>query len=81
MKRLVASTLVLLALGGCVEKSKSLTAAERQELAEHVSESATSPQHPLDISFENKIELIGYDVSAESLAYFSMASSNCWTFL
>lgn len=69
MNRTLASTLVLaLALGGCVEKSKSLTAAERQQLAEHVSQSATSPAHPLDISFENKIELVGYDVSAESWA-------------
>jgi hypothetical protein len=69
MTRILASTLLLaLCFGGCVEKSKSLTAAERQELAEHVSQTATSPSHPLDISFENKVELIGYDVTAESWA-------------
>lgn len=48
---------------GCVEKSSGLTRTEREQLRQFVSESPTQPQHPLEVSFEDKITLIGYDVS------------------
>jgi len=51
-----------LALGGCVEKGKSLSAAERDQLSQLVSTTATQPTHPLDIDFEGKIKLVGYDL-------------------
>lgn len=51
---------------GCVERSRELTRTEREQLRQYVSDTATSPQHELDISFEDKIKLVGYDLSAES---------------
>jgi hypothetical protein len=64
----------LLALGatgsvtpGCVEESPELTATEREALREHISNQAPRPQHELDVQFENKVRLIGYDVDVESI--------------
>jgi hypothetical protein len=58
---------VLLAVGlvllGCVEKSKRLSQAEREAAKNIVLTSPPEPQHKLDIRFENKIRLIGYDLS------------------
>lgn len=68
LRFVVLPLLLASALGGCVEKSRTLSAAEREQLSRFVSQQAPSPQHPLEISFENKLELIGYDVSAESWA-------------
>jgi hypothetical protein len=48
-----------------VEKSEELTSAERERIASLVTTEAPSPEHELDISFENKVKLIGYDVSVE----------------
>ncbi|MAQ17727.1 MAG: hypothetical protein CMN30_23390 [Sandaracinus sp.] len=64
--RIAASIVALAAVAGCVEKSRDLTRAERERLAPYVSEEATSPSHPLSVEFEDKIELIGYDLSAET---------------
>jgi len=50
---------------GCVEKSTELTAAEREQISEFVSNDAPTPQHALDISFENKVTLLGYDLEPE----------------
>ncbi len=55
------------ALVGCVEKSNDLTTAEREQLAEFVSTTATTPGHPLDIDFEGKIKLIGYDLEPAAI--------------
>ncbi len=71
MKRIqtltVISALVSISVVGCVEKSTELTEAERDRISGFVSSEAPSPEHPLDISFENKIELLGYDIDTESL--------------
>ncbi|GAB4209518.1 MAG: hypothetical protein OHK0013_29010 [Sandaracinaceae bacterium] len=66
--------LIVLALGvtggatpGCVEESPELTATEREALREYISSQAPRPQHELDIRFENKVRLIGYDVDVETV--------------
>ncbi len=56
--------LLALPVTGCVEKTKSLTRAERSELLPFVSKTKPHPSHPLDISFENKLQILGYDASA-----------------
>jgi hypothetical protein len=55
------------AVWGCVEKSTELTEAERDRISGFISNEAPDPQHDLNISFENKIELVGYDIDTESL--------------
>jgi hypothetical protein len=65
MKKITAlsfSLCLALAATGCVEKSNDLTSAERDELTQFVSTTPTTPAHPLDIDFEGKIKLIGYDL-------------------
>ncbi|HJK99972.1 MAG TPA: carbohydrate-binding family 9-like protein [Polyangiaceae bacterium LLY-WYZ-15_(1-7)] len=68
LRCLLVTGLMVGGLAGCVEKEEGLTRAEREQLRQYVSESATSPEHELDISFEDKIELVGYDLSDESWA-------------
>lgn len=51
-----------LAAAGCVEKTTSMTSTERDQLAQFVTTTPTHPAHPLDIDFEGKIKLIGYDL-------------------
>jgi len=58
---LALSASILFGLAGCVEKSE-LTQAQRSQVASYVKHEAPTPQHPLDISFEDKIILLGYDV-------------------
>lgn len=64
MSSKLAFTSILL-LAGCVEQTTELTAAQRDQLRQFVGTQATSPQNELDISFENKIKLIGYDLDGE----------------
>lgn len=64
---LLVSLSVASILSGCVEKSTELTEAERDRVGAYISSEAPTPQHPVDISFENKIELLGYDISTEEL--------------
>jgi hypothetical protein len=66
--------LIVMALGatgvampGCVEESPELTATEREALREYISSQAPRPQHELDIRFENKVRLIGYDIDVETV--------------
>lgn len=54
-------------LPGCVEESPELTATEREALSDFISNSAPRPQHELDIQFENKVRLVGYDLDVESI--------------
>ena len=67
--RLFVLTLGALALlvSGCVERQRGLTQSEREQLGQFISTEAPTPQHALNISFEDKIRLIGYDVSAERI--------------
>jgi hypothetical protein len=50
------------ALGGCVEKGATMSAAEREQLRQYVSTTAPSPAHRLDADLEGKIVLLGYDL-------------------
>lgn len=59
--------LVSLIANACVEKSRELTQAEQEQLGPFISKQAPSPAHALDVSFEDKIRLIGYDVSPETV--------------
>ncbi|MBX3268937.1 MAG: carbohydrate-binding family 9-like protein [Sandaracinaceae bacterium] len=63
---LILSTSLLVALG-CVERAPELSPADRERLREHVSTEAPTPQHTLDVRFDNGLRLLGYDVSAESM--------------
>ncbi len=60
--------LVALGLGaGCVERAPQLSPADRQRLGDHVATTAPTPQHELEVTLDNGVELVGYDVSAESV--------------
>lgn len=65
----LASTLalVVLLLGACAEKPKRPSADDDKLRAELVSRTAPSPQHPLEIDFEQKVRLIGYDLGTKSV--------------
>lgn len=70
MTRITVSICLVLCSGltlGCVERSTELTASEQQEVDRYRSQEAPEPEHELDISFENKVKLIGYDVSTETI--------------
>src|SRR6478735_5483455 len=56
-----ASALVVFCVG-CVERSQEITSAEREQLRPHVSRQAPAPRHPLHVEFEDKVEVVGYDV-------------------
>lgn len=62
---LVMALLATATLLGCVEKSGHMTAAQRERLKALVTEKAPTPTHPLSVKFEDKVELIGYDVSSD----------------
>lgn len=66
MKKTTALTCYFLCLAfaatGCVEKTNDLTTAERDQLAQVVTTTPTHPAHPLDVDFEGKIKLVGYDL-------------------
>lgn len=66
LRALVPITLVLLGFG-CVEESPDLTPAERETLREYILTEAPHPQHELDIRFESRVRLIGYDISVEEI--------------
>lgn len=51
----------VIVLGGCVEKQKGMTRAERQSLQPYVKRSDTEPDRVQVVSFENRIFLRGYD--------------------
>ncbi|MEZ4340530.1 MAG: carbohydrate-binding family 9-like protein [Sandaracinaceae bacterium] len=57
----------LLAALGCVERAPELSPADRERLREFVSTDAPSPEHALDVRFDNGLRLVGYDVSSETM--------------
>jgi Carbohydrate family 9 binding domain-like len=59
--------LVALAAFGCVEKNLEPSARDKARGAQMVRKSRPTPQHPLDIRFDDKVRLIGYDVDAKSV--------------
>ena len=64
MIRLLAWGALLLLIASCVEKEQRLSKAEQEQAKQIVLPKAPSPGHPLDIRFENKIRLLGYDLSS-----------------
>ena len=54
-------------LGACVERRPELSPADRERLREFVSNTAPTPQHPLEVQFDNGVQLLGYDISSEEL--------------
>jgi hypothetical protein len=58
---------VELSAGGCAQKSKRETKADRELVAKIVTTKPGTPQHPLDIRFQDKIRLLGYDLSAAEM--------------
>lgn len=65
MTRTCAAAVALaVLLCGCVEKSKRLSKAEQALASEIVMNAAPKPAFPLDIRFENKVELLGYDLAS-----------------
>ena len=66
LRALVPIFLVVLGFG-CVEESPDLTPAEREALREYILTEAPHPQHELDIRFESRLRLIGYDISVEEI--------------
>jgi hypothetical protein len=64
----VVLVLPLLSVGtACVQKQRRASKAERELAGPIVSSHEPKPQHPLDIRFENKIRLLGYDLSAPEI--------------
>ncbi len=66
LRSLVLATLALLGFG-CVEESPDLTPAERETLHEFILTAAPHPQHTLDVRFESRVRLVGYDISVEEI--------------
>ena len=62
---LVLALIIPLALSGCVEKSRELNAAQRERLRELVRREPTTPERALGVAFEDKVELVGVDLSAD----------------
>jgi hypothetical protein len=64
MMRYAALIVLLLATASaCVQKQKRQSKASGELVAEIVSKQAQKPPHALDIRFENKVRLLGYDLS------------------
>lgn len=62
-------SMAVLSTSACVERSRGMSSAERQQLQRFVSTTAPAPpQHRLDVKFEDKITLLGYDVSPATAA-------------
>ncbi len=51
----------------CVEESPDLSATEREALREYILSERPRPSHELDIQFENKVRLIGYDLEPSTI--------------
>jgi hypothetical protein len=52
-------------IAACTSDVEPLTPAQRQAVAEYVSKVPPSPQHALDIDFDGKVKLLGYDLDRE----------------
>ncbi|MBC7173153.1 MAG: hypothetical protein H5U40_12020, partial [Polyangiaceae bacterium] len=59
--RLVFLLAALLLASGCVERQSAIE-EEPVSLRELISREAPSPEHRLAIRFEDKVELVGYDL-------------------
>lgn len=57
----------LLLASGCVEKEKHASQADLELRKSIVLTAAPKPQHPLDIQFGSKMQLLGYDLSTNAV--------------
>ncbi|MBN1652219.1 MAG: carbohydrate-binding family 9-like protein [Deltaproteobacteria bacterium] len=66
MKRRIKAIILLVILSvfsaGCVEKTRHLTPADKERLKTLISKTAPRPSNKLDIKFEDKVLLLGYDL-------------------
>ncbi|MFK7992015.1 MAG: carbohydrate-binding family 9-like protein [Sandaracinaceae bacterium] len=66
MRRTLLLVAAVASLFGCVERAAELSPADRERLREHVGTERPSPEHELDVQFDNGISLIGYDITTET---------------
>ncbi len=66
MRRWTLLIAALSALVGCVERAPELSPADRERLREYVGTERPSPEHALDVQFENGVSLLGYDVEPDT---------------
>ncbi len=59
---ILIGTIVLLLAAGCVEKKRRLSPADRARLKALVSHTAPTPKQKLNVKFEDKVRLLGYDL-------------------
>lgn len=64
-RKLAVPLVAVLALGACVEKPQKLGADDEKLRKEVVLAKEPTPQHPLEIDFEQKVRLLGYDLDAK----------------
>lgn len=65
---LLALLLCVLTGTGCVEKEKHFSKASKELQKTIVMTAAPKPRHPLDVRFGDKINLLGYDLSDETVS-------------
>jgi hypothetical protein len=63
----IATVVLSVVATGCVEKSRRLSPAEKQKLKTLVTKTAPTPGTTLDVKFEDKVRLIGYDFDKASI--------------
>jgi len=63
----IAVTLIALFSSACVEKTEEVAGVDEDQLKSLVATTAPIPQHPMDVQFEGKIGMIGYDASVSTI--------------
>jgi len=58
----LALLLLVSGIMACTSDVEPLTPAQREAVAAYVSKVAPSPQHSLDLDFDGKVRLLGYDI-------------------
>lgn len=66
MKSKMLALLLAVMAVGCVEKEKQLTAAERERVKTYVRTSKPSPNHALNVDFDGRVTLLGYDIESDA---------------
>ncbi len=59
--------ILLVFSAGCVEKTRHLTPADKERIKTLISKTAPRPTHKLDVKFEDKVLLLGYDFDKSHL--------------
>ena len=63
---LLVSSMAALA-ASCVERAPQMSPADRERVAEYISREAPEPAHPLDVRFDNGVQLLGYALEPDTL--------------